>query len=60
MQLMENLNRQYPGLKFRIVDEQGRLRPHVNVFVNGSPARRLHRRLSANDEVHILAALSGG
>ena len=56
--LMDDLDRQYPGLKFRLVDEQGRLRPHFNVFVNQLPIRDL--RLSADDRIDILAALSGG
>jgi molybdopterin converting factor small subunit len=60
MQIVNDLDRQCPGLKFRIVDEQGRLRRHVNVFINGTATRSLRRRLSAGDEIHILAALSGG
>ncbi|MGQ0595261.1 MAG: MoaD/ThiS family protein [Gammaproteobacteria bacterium] len=58
--LMDDLDRQYPGLKFRLVDEQGRLRPHLNVFINQLPIRDLRKRLSADDRIDILAALSGG
>ncbi len=60
MALMDDLDRHYPGLKFRLVDEQGRLRPHINVFVNQLPIRDLRKRLSADDRIDILAALSGG
>jgi molybdopterin converting factor small subunit len=58
--LMADLDRQHPGLRFRIIDEQGRLRPHINVFVNRSPVRDLGLRLSQEDRIDILAALSGG
>ncbi len=60
MDIMDDLDRQYPGIKFRVIDEQGRLRPHINVFVNRVPVRDLGRRLSRADRIAILAALSGG
>jgi molybdopterin converting factor small subunit len=47
-------------MRHRIVDEQNRIRPHIRVFVNGDSATTLDHRLSADDEVLIVAALSGG
>ena len=58
--LLEVLDRRYPGMRHRIVDEQDRIRPHVRFFVNGDMAGNLDHILGADDEVMIVAALSGG
>ncbi len=58
--LLEDLNRRFPGIRFRMIDEQDAIRPHMKIFVNGDQIRRLDTPLSENDEVHILQALSGG
>ena len=55
-----DLDRQFPGLRFRVVDEQGRLRKHVNVWLDGERCRDLSAALEAVDEVVIMQALSGG
>jgi molybdopterin converting factor small subunit len=54
------LDRRYPGLRFRVVDEQGRLRRHMKVFVNEDAVRDLTTALEPSDEVTIMQALSGG
>jgi molybdopterin converting factor small subunit len=59
-ELLADLDRRYPGIRFRIVDEQDSLRPHMRVFVNRVKVRALDIALSPADEVHILQALSGG
>lgn len=59
-ELMADLERRHPGLRFRIVDEQDRLRPHMNFFVAGERARDLSHPIAPGQEVHILGALSGG
>jgi len=59
-QLVSDLDRQYPGLRFRIIDEQGSIRPHIRFFVNRLATRDLASALSENDEVMIIGALSGG
>ncbi|MCG8591326.1 MAG: MoaD/ThiS family protein [Proteobacteria bacterium] len=58
--LLDDLDRRYPGIRFRIVDEQDGLRPHVKFFVNRELVRRLDVALADSDEVHIFQALSGG
>lgn len=58
--LLADLERQYPGIRFRIVDEQDRVRRHIRIFVNGQQARGLAQPLEAADEVVIVQALSGG
>jgi sulfur-carrier protein len=58
--VLRDLDRQFPGLRFRVVDEQGRLRQHVNIFVDGDRERDLTADLADVDEVVIMQALSGG
>jgi molybdopterin converting factor small subunit len=55
-----DLERRYPGFRFRVVDEQDALRPHIRFFVNGEQVRDLATALDPSDEVHIVQALSGG
>jgi molybdopterin synthase sulfur carrier subunit len=59
-QLLDDLDRRHPGLKFRVVDEQGRLRKHMRVFLNRSVATDLDQAVKAGDEVTLMQALSGG
>jgi sulfur-carrier protein len=59
-ELLRDLDKRYPGLRFRIVDEQDSIRPHIKIFVNYDQAHDLTGRLHAEDEVSILLALSGG
>ena len=58
--LFADLDRRYPGLRFRVVDEQQRLRPNMRIFVNGHGVRDLERALQPDDFVAIVLALSGG
>jgi len=58
--LLVDLERQYPGIRFRIIDEQDRVRRHIRIFVNGEQARDLSQPLNPADEVIIVQALSGG
>jgi molybdopterin converting factor small subunit len=58
--LLADLNRRYPGIRFRMIDEQDAIRPHIRVFVNGEQAWDLDTELRPSDEVQILQALSGG
>ncbi len=58
--MFTDLDRQYPGLRFRVVDEQGQLRPNMRVFVNGLNVRDLGYALQAEDFVAVVLALSGG
>ena len=56
--VLESLDRQYPGIRFRIVDEQDCVRPHIKFFVGQELAKSLQEPVDA--EVHIICALSGG
>ncbi len=59
-ELLRDLDRQFPGIRFRMIDEQDRLRPHMRIFVNRQETRRLDAALTGSEEIHILQALSGG
>ena len=58
--LLDEMERRFPGIRFRVIDEQGRIRRHIKFFVNAVQANDLDVRLSPRDEVMIVAALSGG
>ncbi len=57
---LDALERRYPGIRFRMIDEQDRMRPHMRFFVNGLQVRELSHPLRADDDVAIVQALSGG
>lgn len=54
------LEARFPGLRFRIVDEQGAIRPHIKLFVDGDLARHLAAPVPGCRELMIVGALSGG
>jgi molybdopterin converting factor small subunit len=58
--VLADLDRRFPGIRFRMIDEQDRMRPHVRFFVNGEAVHELSRPLGAGDELAIVQALSGG
>jgi molybdopterin converting factor small subunit len=58
--LLVDLDRRFPGIRFRVVDEQGRLRPHMRIFVNRAVEDDLATPISGDDEVVLMQALSGG
>jgi molybdopterin converting factor small subunit len=58
--VLVELERQYPGIRFRMIDEQDRIRRHIRIFVNGEQVRELSQPLATKDEVVIVQALSGG
>jgi sulfur-carrier protein len=58
--LLLDLNRQYPGIRFRMIDEQEKVRRHIRIFINGEQVNNLAQALHAGDEVVIVQALSGG
>jgi molybdopterin converting factor small subunit len=59
-EVLDDLDRRFRGIRFRIVDEQDRLRPHVRFFVNGIDTREIATALDEGDRIYIVGALSGG
>lgn len=58
--VLDDLERQFPGIRFRMIDEQERTRPHMRFFVDGVAAFDLARPLGPTSSLHIVQALSGG
>jgi molybdopterin converting factor small subunit len=54
------LDRRYPGVAFRMIDEQGQIRPHMNIFVGEQSVRDPDVALAEGVEIYIVGALSGG
>lgn len=59
-ELLLDLDRRYPGIRFRMIDEQDHIRRHMRIFVNRDQVSTLEVPLRASDEVLIFQALSGG
>jgi sulfur-carrier protein len=59
-EVLADLDRRYPGLRFRVIDEQDRMRRHVRFFVNGEQVFEIGHLLRSSDAVQIVQALSGG
>jgi hypothetical protein len=59
-EVLDDLDRQFPGLRFRVVDEQGRLRQHMKVFLGEDAVRELATPVPPGTEVTLMQALSGG
>jgi sulfur-carrier protein len=59
-EVLRALDARYPGIRFRIADEQGRIRQHLRVFADGRPVTALTADLTGTQELLIIAALSGG
>lgn len=59
-ELLVDLDRRFPGIRFRMIDEQDAIREHVKIFINRERIATLDEPLGSGDEVQILQALSGG
>ncbi|MGA0601355.1 MoaD/ThiS family protein [Caulobacter sp. KR2-114] len=58
--VLDDLDRRFPGLKFRVVDEQDRVRRHMRLFIGQAETRSIAHPLAPDDELLIFGALSGG
>ncbi len=58
--LVRTLDERFPGIAFRIVDEQERIREHIAIFVNDVKARSLDVSVRPTDRVMVVGAISGG
>lgn len=59
-ELSNQLDKHYPGIKFRMIDEQEQIRQHIKIFVNKQEVHTLALPLTKSDVVQIVCALSGG
>lgn len=59
-EVLENLESRYTGMRFRMIDEQNRIRQHIRLYVNNDEVKDLDRSVKDGDTVHLICALSGG
>jgi sulfur-carrier protein len=59
-EVLAHLEQSCPGIRFRMIDEQNRIRPHMRLFVNTAEAHELTAPVREGDTVHVICALSGG
>ena len=59
-EVLDDLDRQFPGIRFRMVDEQARVRKHMKIWIGEDACRDLSTPVIDADEVTIMQALSGG
>jgi len=58
--VLVDLDRQFPGFRFRVIDEQDRVRRHVIIFVGQEREENLAAKIPPGADVQIVGALSGG
>ena len=59
-ELLKNLDKGYPGIRFRMIDERDQIREHIRIFINENQVKALGEKVSDRDVIHIICALSGG
>lgn len=59
-QVLASLEERFRGMRFRVIDEQSRIRPHIRFYINTREARELSEPVGAGDTVHVICALTGG
>lgn len=59
-ELLLDIERRHPGMRFRMIDEQDRIRPHIRLFAGNHEVRDLSERMGSERVLHLICALSGG
>ena len=59
-EVLADIERQFPGFRFRIIDEQDGIREHIKIFVNEDQVQNINALAAETDALHIICALSGG
>ena len=59
-EVLDDLDRRFPGIRFRMVDEQNHLRQHMKLWIGQEPVTDLTASVADADEITIMQALSGG
>ncbi len=59
-EVLVNLDHVFPGIRFRFIDEQEKIRTHINLYLNNSRIEDIHRKIKDTDTLFIVQALSGG
>lgn len=59
-EVLDGLDKAYPGFRFRIIDEQDNIRKHIRIYTDSNLVSELDTSLEGVNSVHIICALSGG
>jgi molybdopterin converting factor small subunit len=59
-ELLADLEQRFPGMRFRMIDEQDGIRPHIRFFAGTREIRQLTERMDGERTLHVICALSGG
>jgi len=59
-EVLASLEQRFAGIRFRMVDEQSRIRRHIRMYVNSDEVTTLAQPVASRDVVHVICALSGG
>jgi molybdopterin synthase sulfur carrier subunit len=59
-EILADLERRFPGMRFRMIDEQGGIRPHIRLYAGTREIHDLGERLDEERVLHLICALSGG
>ena len=58
--LLANMDKDHPGIRFRMIDEQDGIREHIKIYVDRKQIETLNVKLNGSEVIHIICALSGG
>ena len=59
-ELLWDLDRRFPGMRFRMIDEQDAIRPHIRLYAGTREVRRIDEPMGDERVLHLICALSGG
>jgi molybdopterin converting factor small subunit len=59
-ELLADLEQRFPGMRFRMIDEQDAIRPHIRLFAGTREIHELTERMDGEGMLHVICALSGG
>ncbi len=59
-ELLADLDRRFPGMRFRMIDEQDAIRPHIRLFAGSREVRSVNEQMGGENVLHLICALSGG
>ena len=59
-ELLADLDQRYPGIRFRMIDEQDRIRTHIRLYIDTAPVASLDTPVEPGRTLHLICALSGG
>lgn len=59
-EVLSNLDKQYSGIRFRMIDERNAIRQHIKIYVDHVQIKTIDAEVKGHEVVHIICALSGG